>query len=124
MQCIYTFGGGDFLVLSDESFEAIKEANVRPEQEIVTRHFVYFGPATEGLLRRVNDEVWCAALKDSSAQAELVRKERPDDRFDSWGKELGPSMLDMMSGMVNTDPTARMTMDQVMAHPWWQEPVN
>ncbi len=88
MQCIlYAYGGGDLLVLSDDGFEAIKAANVRPEQEIVTRHFIYFGPATEGLLRRVDDEMWCTALKDSSAQAEVVRREQPDDRFDSWGKD-------------------------------------
>lgn len=120
-QCIYTFGGGDFLILSNDEYQALTRHGVSPEQAILTRHFTYFGPVTEGLLRQVGDEVWCKALKGASGAAELARKESPEMRFEHWGKDLGPTMQDMISGMINPDPTARITMDQVMAHPYWQE---
>ncbi|KAL1895471.1 hypothetical protein Sste5346_005279 [Sporothrix stenoceras] len=28
---------------------------------------------------------------------------------------------DKISGMTNPDPTARLSMEQVLAHPWWEE---
>lgn len=76
---------------------------------------------TEGLLKQVGSEDWSNALKGASELAELVRKESPEMRFEHWGKDLGPTMQGMISGMTNPDPTARITMDQFMAHPYWQE---
>jgi hypothetical protein len=107
--------------LSGEGYQKLTERGLSPEQEILTRHFSYFGPATEGLLRQVGSSLWCDALKEASAMGELAAEEQPERRFEHWGKDLGPAMQDMISGMTNPDPTARMTVDQVMAHPWWQE---
>jgi len=121
LQCIYTFGGGDLLILSDDEYQELSQRGISPEQEMLTRHFSYFGPATEGLLQQVGSLAWCDALKEASAMAELAAKEQPERRFEHWGKDLGPSVQDMISGMTNPDPTARMTINQVMAHPWWQE---
>lgn len=53
------------------------------------------------------------------AEAEL--EERPMLRLRAWGQELGESALDLLSGMTNIDPKGRLTIDQVLAHPYWQE---
>ena len=46
----------------------------------------------------------------------------PGLRFKSWGaaRGLGPEALDMILGATKTDPAARLTIDQVLAHPLWQ----
>ncbi|KAK5651308.1 hypothetical protein OQA88_12603 [Cercophora sp. LCS_1] len=119
--CIYTFGGGDLLILSGDEYQELARRGISPEQEMLTRHFSSFGPATEGLLQQVGSAAWCDALKEASAMAELAAKEEPERRFEHWGKDLGPAMQDIISKMTNPDPTARMTIDQVMMHPWWQE---
>ncbi|CAK7275440.1 hypothetical protein SEPCBS119000_006695, partial [Sporothrix epigloea] len=52
---IYTFGGAGLLVLHD--IQALAKTGISPEQEIVTRHFCYFGPVVpEGLLKQVDNE--------------------------------------------------------------------
>lgn len=118
---MYTFGGGDLLILSNESFDELKQHGVSPEQEILCRHFSYFGPVPEGVLKQVDSPVWSNLLKEASAMAELSVKEQPPQRFEVWGKELGPTVYNMLSSMLNLDPTARATIGQILAHPWWQE---
>ena len=61
------------------------------EQEIVTRHFCYVGPATEGLLQQVNDKDWCKALKSAPQFAAEVVNENPQLKFEYWGKGVGCS---------------------------------
>lgn len=119
LQCIYTLGGGDFLLLND--YQELARSGIRPEQEILIRHFSYFGPAPEGLLKQINSDDWCNALKGASEVAEEAVKEQPELRFERWGKELGPNAQNMISGMTNPDPTARTTIGQVLTHRWWQE---
>ncbi|KAF9731772.1 hypothetical protein PMIN06_011227 [Paraphaeosphaeria minitans] len=117
--CIYAMGGGEFLLLND--YQELARRGIRPEQEILIRHFSYFGPVPEGLLKQVNSEDWCNALRGASEIAEEAVKEQPELRFERWGEELGPEAQNMISGMTNPDPTARTTIDQVLAHRWWQE---
>jgi serine/threonine protein kinase len=119
LQCIYALGGGEFLLIND--FQELIKSGIRPEQEILIRHFSYFGPVSDGLLKQVNDENWCNALRGASEIAEEAVKEQPKLRFECWGEELGPETQKMISGMTNPDPTARTTIDQVLAHRWWQE---
>jgi hypothetical protein len=97
------------------------EKAISAEQEILTRHFCYFGPATKGLLDRVQIKEWREALEEVSRHAEKAVEKDPDLKFESWGEELGPDALDMISGMTNPDPTARLTIDQVLAHRCWVE---
>ena len=92
-----------------------------PEQEILTRHFSYFGAVTEGLLRQVNDEHWSESLKSASRVSERAVEDQPDQRFEQWGAGLGTAALAMISGMMKMDPGARLTIDRVLAHPWWEE---
>ena len=75
----------------------------------------------EGLLKQVDSREH-STLKKASAIAELAVKNQPELRFEVWGKELGESALDMISGMTKLDPTDRLTVDQVLECSWWQEP--
>ena len=108
-QCIYALGGGELLLLAD--YQELVKHGIRPEQEMLTGHFSYFGPATEGLLKQVDSEVWCKALKGASPMAEEEMKHRPELRFERWGEDLGPAAVDMISGMKNPGPAARTTID-------------
>ena len=103
------------------NYSDLLKLGVSPEQEILNRHFCYFGPVPEGLFKVVNDEQWCKALRGLSTMAEEQVKEHPEKRFRQWGKDLGPESLDMIGGMTNLDPMARITIDQVLAHRFWQE---
>jgi len=112
-------GGGEFLLLND--YQELVRRGIKPEQEILIRHFSYFGPVPKGLLKQVNSEDWCNALKGASEIAEEAVQDQPELRFERWGEELGPETQNMISGMTGLDPTARTTIDQVLTHRWWQE---
>ncbi|KZL64541.1 kinase-like protein [Colletotrichum tofieldiae] len=117
--CIYALGGGDLLLIND--YQELTKRGTTAEQEILTRHFSYFGSVSEGLLKQVNSVNWRRALEAASAVAEQEVKEQPGLRFIHWGEELGPEAQDMIVGMTNPDPTARTTIDQVLTHRWWRE---
>ncbi|KAK4251307.1 kinase-like protein [Corynascus novoguineensis] len=120
--CIYALGGGDLLLLEDKRVLAeLAELGIMPHEDILTRHFTYFGPVNEGLLKQVDSREHSTLMK-ASATAELAVKNQPELRFEVWGKELGEAALDMISGMTKPDPTARLTIDQVLRCSWWQEP--
>lgn len=119
LQCIYTLGGGDFLLLND--YKQLAARGISAEQEILTRHFTYFGPVPEGLYRQVNDKNWSEAMKEASEVADLAAKDQPELRFTWWSQELGAAAQDIISGMTNLDPAARITIDHILSHRWWQE---
>ncbi|KAK3327533.1 hypothetical protein B0T19DRAFT_441503 [Cercophora scortea] len=121
VQYMYVFGGGTFLILSSNEYQALPRYGITPERAMLTQYFIYFGPVNKGILRQVYSEVWGNTLKSVSHAAELAREENGNLRFEHWGQDLGLAMRDVISGMVKPDPTARLTMDQVMAHPYWQE---
>jgi serine/threonine protein kinase len=122
LQCIYALGGGDLLLLEDEKEIAeLAEHGITPHEEILTRHFSYFGPVNEGLLKQVDSREH-GTLKKASAMAELAVEDQPELRFEVWGKDLGEAALDMISGMTKPDPMARLTIDQVLRCSWWHEP--
>ncbi|KAL9104869.1 MAG: hypothetical protein Q9163_000255 [Psora crenata] len=107
----------DLLLLDD--WKELEESGIDPEQEIMIRHFLYFGPLPGGLLDQVNDEGWNFFLKKASEVAEMAAKDRPGAKFEQWGEELGPEAKNMISGMTNLDPAARTTMKEVLKHEWW-----
>ncbi|XMA19890.1 hypothetical protein WAI453_012681 [Rhynchosporium graminicola] len=78
--CIYALGAGNLLVLKD--YQALVKNGVTPEQEILHRHLLYFGPLPEGLLQQVKDESWCDALKKLSELAEITVADDPGVRFE------------------------------------------
>ncbi|KAH9207186.1 kinase-like domain-containing protein [Leptodontidium sp. 2 PMI_412] len=109
--CIYALGGGDLLLLEDKKVLAeLAEHGIEPYEDILTRHFAYFGSVNEGLLKQV-DSRGHSVLKKASATAELAVNNQPELRFEVWGKELGKAALDMISGMTKLDLTARLTID-------------
>ena len=118
-QCIYTLGGGEFLLLND--YKELVKQGISAEQELLTRHFIYFGPVPEGLYKQVNDKNWCESMKESSEIADLAAKDQPELRFTSWSQELGSAAQDMIYGMTNLDPAHRTTIDHVLSHRWWQD---
>jgi hypothetical protein len=101
------------------NYKELKEKGIAPEQEILIRHFSYFGPANDRLLDRVVDEEWRDVLKGTSELARLEVEVNPKLKFEYWGGELGEEAVDMISSMTNPDPTARSTMCQVLNHRWW-----
>ena len=121
-QYVYALGGGELITLSH--YQNLIKAGITPEQEIVTKHFCYFGPIPESFYQQIEDEKWRTALQLASRMAEAEVKERPMLRLRVWGQELGETAMDMLSGMTNLDPNARLTIDQVLAHPYWQECVS
>jgi hypothetical protein len=121
-QCIYTLGAGELLLIIND-YQHLVKLGISPEQEILTRHFSYFGSADEGLLNQIASERWTKALKLTSQMAELAVQDQPEMSFDMWGQELGSEAQKMISGMMKPDPTARSTINQVLEHPWWQDAV-
>jgi serine/threonine protein kinase len=116
VQCIFALGGGEFLLIND--YQELVKSGIRPSWFDT---FSYFGPVSDGLLKQVKNEDWCDALSGASEIAEEAVKEQPGLRFECWGKELGSDTQNMISGMINPDPTARATIDQVLMHGWWRE---
>lgn len=66
-------------------------AGISPEQDMVIKHFYYFGPVTENLCKRIRDEDWRAALRGAARAADVEVTERPEARMRSWieGEGLG-----------------------------------
>lgn len=112
-------GGGDFLLLKD--FQKLVECGIPPEQEIVTRHFCYFGPLMDALLEHIGDKTWFEALKWAAKDAAEMLKDDPGLKFERWGQDLGPEAVHMISGMTALDPKVRLTIEQVLDSPFWDE---
>ncbi|POS69497.1 hypothetical protein DHEL01_v212109 [Diaporthe helianthi] len=121
--CIYGLGGGSMLILDDGTIQQLKENGMPPEQEIVVRHFMYFGPLPDGLLRHVNDENWTTLFRAASEIAETEAAEDPDCRFERWSvgdaAHLTSEAKNMIIKMVRLDPTQRPSIDEVLNDPWW-----
>ncbi len=71
------------------NYQELVKHGISPEQEIVTRHFTYFGSANEGLLNQIANEKWTKALKLASQVAESTVQDQPVMSFEVWGQELG-----------------------------------
>ncbi|OTA31716.1 hypothetical protein BTJ68_08680 [Hortaea werneckii EXF-2000] len=117
--CIYALGGGNLLLLNN--YQELAGRGITPEQEILTRHFAYFGPVPDAVFEDVGDENWSAALKGAAGIADELVKDDPRLRFERWGEELGPEALRMIAGMVALNPKARLDISKIMAHPFWEE---
>lgn len=111
------------IVFDDDTMKALKQHNVSPEQEIVVRHFTYFGPLPKGLLRHVDDEKWTTLFNIASEIADAEAAKDPDCRFERWSFEDTPQLTteakDMIARMMRLDPAQRATVNETLSHPWW-----
>jgi len=119
LKCIYALGGGDFLLLHD--YQQLADRGITPEQEILTRHFCYFGPVPDTVFKVAGDADWSSALQGAAKIADEMVKDEPGLRFEQWGAELGPEAVRMIAGMTALDPKTRLGIDQIMAHAFWTE---
>jgi len=108
------------LLLLDD-YQDLLKAGITPEQEVLTRHFAYFGPVPESLYTRIPDEAWKTALRTAAHVADLEVTERPGLRLRIWGQQMTEPTLDLLSKMNNLDPGARPTIQEVLQHPFWQD---
>ncbi|KAF1994232.1 kinase-like protein [Amniculicola lignicola CBS 123094] len=115
--CVFAMGGSSFLLINN--YRELLQFGISPEQEILLRHFSFFGPVSEGLLKRIDSEEWSNNFKTWSKMAEAAITEHPENKFESWGLGMGTEAYSLISGIVQIDPTARSTIDQVLAHKWW-----
>ena len=65
-----------------KDYQDLVKLGISPEQEILTRHFSYFGSATEGLLSQIASEKWKKALRLASQMAELAVQDQPEMSFE------------------------------------------
>lgn len=111
------------LILNDDTIKQLSENGIPPEQEMVIRHFMYFGPLPDGLLRHVDDEKWTTLFRAASEIAETEATEDPDCRFECWSVEnaphLTPEAKNMITHMTRLDPAQRTNIGEVLKHPWW-----
>ncbi len=122
-QCIYALGGGNLLLLEDEKQLAeLAAVGIAPHEDILTRHFTYFGPANEGLLKQVDGGHAHNMLLKTSAVAERAVDDQPELRFEVWGEELGDAAVAMIAGLTRPDPEGRLTVEEMLESPWWREP--
>ncbi|KAJ4392264.1 hypothetical protein N0V93_005889 [Gnomoniopsis smithogilvyi] len=121
--CIYGLGGGSMIIMDDDLVEGLRENGLPPELEIVVRHFMFFGPLPEGLLRHVDDGKWTELFQSASEIAETEAAENPDNRFGRWSAKhathLTPEAKDMISRMTRLDPAERANIDEILQHTWW-----
>ncbi|PIA94291.1 hypothetical protein CB0940_08807, partial [Cercospora beticola] len=116
---IHALGGGELLVVED--WKELIEAGYPPEQDIVTKHFCYFGPVPDTLYEQIRDEHWRKAFQSAAEAADAEVKERPEMRMEYWTQELGASTFDLLSQLTNLDPRARPNITDVLAHPYWKD---
>ena len=103
------------------NYQDLLKAGITPEQEVLTRHFAYFGPVPESLYTRTPDEAWKTVLRTAAHAADLDLCERPELRLRIWGQQMTEPTLDLLSELDNLDPGARPTIRQVLEHPFWDD---
>lgn len=79
------------LIIKD--WKGLIPAGISPEQDMVIKHFYYFGPVSSNLCKRIRDEDWRAAW---AADVEVT--ERPEARMRFWieGEGLGEHTVDFV----------------------------
>ena len=107
------------LVIDD--WKELIEAGFPPEQDIVTKHFCYFGPVPETLYEQIRDEDWRKAFRAAAKAADLEVTERPEMRMRFWTQGLGESAVDLLGKMTNLDPKRRPKIEEVLDHRYWQD---
>lgn len=104
-----------------DNYQDLLKAGITPEQEVLTRHFAYFGPVPESLYTHIPDETWKTALRSAAQAADLEVAQRPGLRLRIWGQQMTQLTLELLSKMNNLDPGARPRIRQLLEHPFWDD---
>nr|POE98624.1 serine/threonine-protein kinase [Quercus suber] len=110
VEVLYTFGAAGYLLLNN--YKDLVAQGFTAEQELITRHFCYFGPMSQNLVKHVDSDDWRTVFEGISEIAEQAIKEDPSLRFTNWGEGLGPEAQDTITCMTKLDPRARFSIDQ------------
>ncbi|KAG4442882.1 hypothetical protein IFR05_001678 [Cadophora sp. M221] len=82
----------------------------------------YFGTFPRELLTHINDEVWIATMEEYSKASEVMGQEA---RFRNWPQtdfpDLDACTKEFISRVTEHDPAKRVTMEELMADPWWSK---
>lgn len=117
-QCLYAMGAGDMLIIDPKVLEFL---GMSPEEEVLSRHVEYFGPASDVLYKRIGNETGRAFLKKTINASTVPYETDPERRLTHWGQDLGPVALDIIGRMTSMDPPARPTITEILEHAWWRE---
>ncbi|KAL9127414.1 MAG: hypothetical protein Q9217_003710 [Psora testacea] len=118
--CIYAVLGR-VIFGPDDDFQKHQAQGALPALIRLQRQVSYFGDqeGLNGLMKHVGDEeVNCQVLR-------MLWEERTEDYipykpFSDWQNVSDPEFKDLIRGMMNLDPTKRVTARQVLEHPWFK----
>jgi serine/threonine protein kinase len=104
----------------DEDFQRHQSQGALPTLIRLQRQVSYFGDkeGLNGLMKHVgDDEVNCQVLR-------MLWEERTEDYipyepFSDWPDVSDAGFKDLIRGMMNLDPTKRITARQALEHPWF-----
>lgn len=98
------------LIIKD--WKGLIAAGISPEQDMVIKHFYYFGPVSSNLCKRINED-WRAALRGAARAADVEVTERPEARMRSWIEERDWASIRwiLLGRRSNLDPQCRPTME-------------
>lgn len=119
---LYALGGQD-LIVPPHWKELAADPMAALLREILVQQILYFGPLPQALLDQVDDAQWTKTLQMASKIAEDNLPQLGFLRIAEWPndfvRDLDVQAKDLIRAMTTLDPTARLTIDQVLEHPWW-----
>ena len=100
--------------------QELRKREVEPENEVLSRHIVYSGPLSEGLLKHTADETWQTVLDQV---AEGAAGADSSFHLSNWREDGFPNIdagaKSMLTKIMNLDPAKKATIDYILADPYW-----
>jgi serine/threonine protein kinase len=97
-----------------------RDEGISPEDEVLKRMIMYFGPVTLGLLEHVNDDQWCSAMIKLNSSFNIDNPARPFSLWDERGfPGLESDFKRLVGRMMALDPAERATVNELLEDPWW-----
>jgi len=96
------------------------DEGVSPEDEVLKRMIMYFGPVPLGLLEHVNNDQWCLAMIKLNSSYNKDNPARPFRRWDERGfPGLESDFKRLVGRMMDLDPAKSATVGELLEDPWW-----
>lgn len=115
MQCIYAMTKRViFAVDEDKVPEGIEVLDI-----VLERQLSYFSnlEGTEGLIQYLGDSPWAQLIGMIAADFNAENPRRP---FEMW-QDIDADFKDLITRMMNIDPTRRLTANEALAHQWFAD---